>query len=211
MDINSFIQESNSTAIFNNGVAGRVKNVGIYVEVKKPTDPENAPDFKIFFRDSSGATINKGFYYPDSSTTETRIKIEVTQLITLLSIVNPGLDRSTFPKFTDNKHAYEFLMKQLAGSDLANARLNVFVTYGTKDKPSQYLGFRAYKVFEPADTADEATTLTPNVSTDPDREGYNDNMSRVEPTTFEEDSPSQLTEDGGVDMKTATSDTLKWS
>ena len=186
MDINNFLQEDNEVSIFNNGNAGRVKNVRITVELKKPTDKPEAPDFKIFFHDAAGATMNKGFYYPDENTSETRVKIEVTQLVTLLGIVNPGLDRKAFPKFSSNRHAYEFLMKQIVGSDLANARMNIFVSYGTKDKPSQYLQFRAYKVFEPADTPDEATKLVPNNSTDPDRQGYNDNMSRIEPTNVEE-------------------------
>ena len=42
-------------AIFNGGNAGKVNNVQLTVERKKSTDPDSGPDYKVFYKDETGA------------------------------------------------------------------------------------------------------------------------------------------------------------
>lgn len=139
--------------IFNNGVAGMVKDVTIEVEKKTPSDPDNLPDYKLLAVDSSGAKVNQGFYYftpnpkePQDRNDE-RQKQEISRIVHLAKAVM-GSDY-VLPQVESIKEAYDTVFK-LVKENAAGKKYNVFCTYGTTRKPSNYLGIRYFNFIEPA-------------------------------------------------------------
>jgi hypothetical protein len=143
-------------AIFNGGVAGKVNNVGISVDRKKSTDPDNSPDYKVYFKDAQGALINQGFYYHKDNEMydEKRNKdLEVYLVSRVLSIAKAVVGKDyTFAEYQTSKEAIDGLFK-LINENSADKTVNVFVTYGTTTKPSQYLGLRYFNFVESTDAS----------------------------------------------------------
>lgn len=197
INLNSFVnKEPSDVLVFNDGNAGRVKNVRIEVSKKKPDDKPNSPDYKLLAIDSKGADVNLGIYYPTERTKDSEIRIRMNQLVSCLFALNPSLKGKELPEFSTHKEAYDFLLSQIAKSS-NGASVNVFVSYGTIDRPSIYLGFRAYNVFEEI-TADDATTQLKPVT---NKDGYNDVMTRPQSTSFDEqpDEPQVTSENATED------------
>ncbi len=60
IDLNSINVEG--VKIFNNGIAGKTKNVSVSVVAKDITEPDNYPDYNILLTDVNGYGLNEGFY-----------------------------------------------------------------------------------------------------------------------------------------------------
>jgi hypothetical protein len=149
--------EFQENSIFNGGNAGLVKNIDISIE--KKTDSGNTPDYKLVAKDAGG-TVNVGFYYitPNPQKTEEENakweKLNVSRVVHIARAVM-GKDY-TFPSVTSAKQAYDVLF-DLISKNCINKKFNVYVTYGTTNKPSKYLGFRFFSFIESSDN--ESSTL----------------------------------------------------
>lgn len=144
LDLNSFSEE-NEVSILNNGEAGKVENVKVRVQKKTPEDHENAPDFKIFYKDNTGE-INDGIYYPSS--THSNPKFIVTRLLNVLYALDPSAKDKQLPKVKDFEEAINTVMKMINAASKTGT-VNIFVNYGTKNRPSNYLTVRAIDFIEP--------------------------------------------------------------
>lgn len=159
-------------AIFNNGVAGRVDDVSISVEKKKLEDPDNAPAYKVIFTDNLGS-VNMGLYYPTEESTESQNKMLGQKCADITKAVMG--DEFVFPEFGSYKELVDGCMKVIAQNS-TNAKVNVFVTYGTMGYPKNYLGI--YKNF----SFIEKTGTTPTklrLSINPNKPQYNDLLERI--------------------------------
>jgi hypothetical protein len=179
INLNKIVSEKTGSAIFNNGNAGRVKNVQVEVIKKKPEDDPQSPDFKVFFIDSAGGKINLGVYYPTERTSDKELAIRTDQLLSILFALLPEVKNSELPEFDTHKQVFDYLLKQIAVNS-KNVPINVFVAYGTQKSPSVHLAFRAFEIAESADTPDNSTRLVAQVN----KGLYNDIMERPSPTNF---------------------------
>ena len=150
-------------AIFNGGNAGKVNNVTMTVEKKKATDPDNAPDFKVFFKDEAGSLINQGFYYHKNNemNSEQKNRDNEGYLVgRVLSIAKATVGKDyVFEQFNTSKEAIDYLFK-LINDNCEGKSYDVFVSYGTTAKPSQYLGLRYFNFVEAAGTTPSRLTPT---------------------------------------------------
>ena len=129
------------------------------ISVEKKQDDGNTPDYKLIATDPSGS-VNVGFYYvtPNSQKTDEDnakyAKMQVSRVVHIAKAVM-GADYQ-FPAVTSAKEAYDVLFG-LVIDNAKNKKFNVYVTYGTKDRPSKYLGFRFFNFIE--DASNNPTTL----------------------------------------------------
>lgn len=159
-------------AIFNNGIAGRVDNVNISVEKRKMEDPDNAPAYKVIFTDDLGS-VNMGIYYPTEESTDSQNKMLAQKCADITKAVMG--DDYVFPEFNSYKELVDGCMKVIAQNS-AEAKVNIFVTYGTMGYPKNYLGI--YKNF----SFIEKTGTTPTklrLSINPNKPQYNDLLERI--------------------------------
>lgn len=142
-------------AIFNGGIAGKVNNVSFNVERKKSTDIDTAPDYKVIYKDETGSMINQGFYYhkDNAMNSEQKNKDNEGYLVgRVLSIAKAILPKDfIFEQFNTSKEAIDYLFK-LISDNCQGKTVNIFTTYGTVTKPSQYLGLRYFNFIEAVDT-----------------------------------------------------------
>lgn len=140
-------------AIFNGGIAGKVENVKMSVEKKQPGDADNIPDYKLIFKQENGATINQGFYYHKNNDTydaKRNADLERWTVSRVLSAAKSVVANDfVFPTVSTSKEAMDSLFK-IIKDNTDDKFVNVFVTYGTVTKPSQYLGLRYFEFVEPA-------------------------------------------------------------
>lgn len=167
IDLNN-IDTGNGVKIFNDGKPGRVLNVTIKeVTVKQPDDHERAPDFNIMYADSKGNILKDGFYLNIQGIDEADLEKKVgTVLGRLVQIVKALLgDDYKFPDFGND---YKVVMKglfTLINDNKDKGKVNLFVCFGTKTRPSNYLNVRYFgKFIEPANTTEAATELLPKPS-----------------------------------------------
>jgi len=143
-----------SVSIFNNGIAGKVNNVKIAVNKKTAVDPDNAPDYKVVFSDAIG-DVNVGFYYPVANPLfdEKRNKdLEGWTIGRILSIAKSVLPKDfVFENKDTVKEVVDYLFS-LIRQNSEGKTVNVFVTYGTTQKASKYLGLRYFDFVESSDT-----------------------------------------------------------
>ena len=153
--------------VFNNGNTGKVENVKMSVTRKTATDPDNSPDFKLIFTDTTGGQINTGFYYhkDNEMADEKRNRDMETWLVSrVLSAAKAVVPADfTFPEVTTSKEALNSLFK-IINDHAANTLVNVYVTYGTTAKPSQYLSTRYFNFVENANTPASMTRLKPSAN-----------------------------------------------
>lgn len=151
--------------VFNNGNTGKVENVKMSVAKKSAMDQNNSPDFKLIVTDVSGGQINQGFYYHknNDSKDEKGNKDAETWLVSrVLSAAKAVVPSDfTYPNFDTSKEALDFLFK-LINDQSSDKLVNVYVTYGTLSKPSQYLGLRYFNFVESIDTPDNRSRLKPS-------------------------------------------------
>lgn len=169
---------SKTVKIFNNGEAGLVENVDIRVEKKQPSDPDNLPDYKLIAVDENEAEVNEGFYYftPNPQNTDEKNQAnqgyQISRLVHLARAVMG--DDYTLPEVPSIKDAYDTVFK-LVRDNAGSKKFNVYVTYGTVDRPSQYLGLRYFNFIE---DAEGTSKLFPSKK---------DQLTRVQPDQPKED------------------------
>lgn len=151
--------------VFNNGNTGKVENVKMSVTKKGPEDADNAPDYKLIFTDVSGGQINQGFYYHknnDMYDDKKNKDLETYLLTRVVSAAKSVIDSSfEFPNFNTSKEALDFLFKTIKEQS-PDKLVNVYVTYGTNSKPSQYLSTRYFNFVENAETSANMSRLKPS-------------------------------------------------
>lgn len=136
---------SSGVQIFNNGEAGLARNVvGSKIETKQDTG--NGPDYKLFFKDSSGAEINMAFWYLDSNK-DTFAKDLEKQGKSLKHLVHcyMGSDYQ-FPPFGSPKEMLDGVIK-LISTKFTSTFVRLYCTYGTTLAPKKYLQVRSYVPF----------------------------------------------------------------
>ncbi|HAY89269.1 MAG TPA: hypothetical protein DCY51_07495 [Bacteroidetes bacterium] len=157
-NLNDDSYDAKDVAIFNDGEAGKALNVEISKIEKKTTDG-NQPDWKIYFKDSSGNEISHGLYYVDT-TREYGEKKWISQGKLLKHLVHQvmGAD-AKLPEFDTTEEGLDKVMSKLAKS-IDGVKLNVWCNYGTENKSSEYLRIRSFApMMEPAATAEEDSKL----------------------------------------------------
>lgn len=139
------------TVVFNNGLGGVVKNVNITIEQKQADEPDTYPNYRLVATDDAGAKVNRGFYYPKADpnkSNELNEESAVREVGRVIHIAKAVLGNDyNFPKVASVKEAYDILFK-LISENSTDKLFNVFVSYGTKDYPSKYLGFRYFNFIE---------------------------------------------------------------
>lgn len=177
-DFNTTETNTGVVSIFNNGVAGRVKNVKLSLEIKPKGEFSNSPDVKFWFEDQDGSKCNTGWYHfskddsKDDATNMTRFKNNILTLLAIAKTVTPEGFVFEDSKGFNERQAEEYLISVI--DKYKNATLvNVFVCYGYTGKPSQYIGTRKFNFIEKATVADTETTL---------KAGPKDVMERIEAT-----------------------------
>ena len=148
--------------VFNNGNTGIVENVKMSVTKKLSTDPDNSPDYKLIFTDVSGGQINQGFYYHKNNElydAKRNGDLETWLVGRVLSAAKAVVPTDfSFPNFETSKEALDFLFKTIKEHS-EEKMVNAYVTYGTINKPSQYLGLRYFNFVESVDTPANMTRL----------------------------------------------------
>lgn len=142
VDLNKSEEFVKEFKIFNDGKAGVVENVKISIEKKAPGSDDKKPDYKLVATDSTGATINEGFYYqePDSAGFT---KYQAQRLIMLARAVLG--EEIKFPIWNTPTEVLDGVMKMVAPA--LNRPFRVAACYGTTKNPSQYIGFRNFGSF----------------------------------------------------------------
>lgn len=179
------------TAVFNNGIAGRVENVRIEVAKRKADEAENVPNYKLIFTDENGSQVNQGFYYHkdndqySSEKNEANAGYLIGRILSAAKSVVP--EDFVFPD-VEGKNVNEIvdILFTIIREHCSDKRVNVFVTYGTKDRASQYLGLRFFDFIERAGTASSRL-----------REKGNDMMERLVADKPMGSSEEKATDDGG--------------
>lgn len=142
-DLNSN-EYDGASAIFNNGVPGKIEGVTISVERKKPEDPDLYPDFKLLVHDGTEATpLGQGFYTND--TDQKKQAINIQRIKSIASAVVPK--DFVYPTANDYKGAITSLFTVI-NEHCKDKKVNVFATYGYSAKPSKYLGLRYFNFIE---------------------------------------------------------------
>ncbi len=193
MDFNLNGEEfkSQSVVIFNNGEAGKVENVSIKVEKRKVDEPDNAPDFKVIFTDNNNASVNLGIYYPNEQSTEGQTKMTVGKCLAIARAVLGN--EYIFPEVKSTKEAVDVCMSLTAKAQ-ENAKVNVFVTYGTVGAPKKYIGvYKNFDFIEAVGTVGSKLRRTNNPL--PEKSQYNDLMERIVEDAVEGNTSTTTTKD----------------
>ena len=143
-------------AIFNNGIAGVVENCSARVERTKQEDKSNpnAPDYKIFFADPSGAEVNVAFWYPKDDETEENI-IKFLKKLKHIAHCFCGAD-AQLPA-GNPQTIMDGVMNMLRESGMS-ASVRVMTNYGTQGRESQYLRVRTFVPFVESMSVDKASS-----------------------------------------------------
>lgn len=148
--------------VFNNGNTGKVENVRMSVLKKSSTDPDNSPDYKLIMTDVTGGQVNQGFYYHKNNELYDAKKNSdlETWLVSRVHSAAKAVVPTDFeyPMYETSKEALDSLFK-IIKDNCDDKLVNVYVTYGTTNKPSQYLGLRYFNFVESADTPANMTRL----------------------------------------------------
>lgn len=159
--------------VFNNGNTGKVENVKMSVSKKLATDPDNSPDYKLIMTDVTGGQVNQGFYYhkDNEMADEKRNRDMETWLVSRVHSAAKAVVPAdyVFPEVATSKEALDSLFK-IIKDNAEEKTVNVYVTYGTNSKPSQYLGLRYFNFVEAADTPANVSKL---------KASPNDNMEKL--------------------------------
>jgi hypothetical protein len=153
------------SAIFNGNIAGKVENVTVSIEKKGADEKEKAPDYRVVFTDSSGGTLNIGYWYisgPDNygNSEDDRIRKQGTALKHLVhAICGEG---AQIPTFSDAQGMLDGVMQLLRKATPTAGQFRVFTNYGTPKNSQEYIQMRTWVPFiEPMSVADEDSRLVP--------------------------------------------------
>lgn len=141
------------TKVFNNGIAGLVKNVKVSVEKKTADAIQTAPDYKVIITDANGSSINQGFYYYTDNANLSKEEndkkagygigriLSIAKSVIPADFVFPDVSGKSVKEITD-------LLFVIIRDHSENSNVNVFTTYGRKTQPSQYMGLRYFDFIE---------------------------------------------------------------
>lgn len=171
-------------SIFNNGVAGKVNNVKISKVEKKPMDgAPGAPDYKVYFADAS-SEINQGFWKEPKNP-----KYEIQRMKSIADALVPS--DFVYPAVKDGTAAAAIdVLAKVIRDNSPEKLLNVFVTYGTEDYPSNYLNLRYFNFVESSETPEAASRLTARDS---------DLLIKLEPDAATDETEDNVNELGSSD------------
>lgn len=146
--------------VFNNGMAGKVEDVKVEVTKRRADEPDNYPAYKIIYTDKNGAQMNQGFYEFTKNAMKSDDENEklsgylIDRVISIAQAVVP--EGFVYPEIAetgnlveDTNTALNTLFKVIKDNEV-NSLVNVFATYGTKQKPSKYLNMRYFNFIEKA-------------------------------------------------------------
>lgn len=172
IDLNGSEYNSPVVTIFNNGVAGRVDNVKVSVEKRKIEDPDNNPAYKVIFTDAFGS-INMGIYHPNETSTQSQNDSLAKRCADIVKAVMG--DDFAFPKF-DNYTALVDGCMRIIAENSAEARVNVFATYGRLGAPKKFLGiYKNFNFIEKTGTVPTKLRLAKN----PNKPEFDDLLERM--------------------------------
>jgi len=137
-----FDDNGSNVKVINGGKSGVVVVELDRVEKKGESDNPNSPDYKIFFKDESGAEINEGFYHVDTSR-EYADKNIITLGKRLKHYCHAIIPSWEMPEFDDAKAMLDQIMIKL--KDAGNAtgiKVKLAVCYGTTQKTFKYLAVK---------------------------------------------------------------------
>ena len=162
INLNSDSFKSKQVKVFNNGEAGKVRNVKVSVTKRQPDEPTNRPPYNVFYEDGTGAKLKQSWFYftPKAGAGEEKLardqQILIGRLLTLAhAVCGEGV---VFEEARDINHAVDIIMASIRENS-SEALVNVFVTYGNDYKASQYLEVRFFDFVEVATTPDSGSRL----------------------------------------------------
>lgn len=159
-DLNNGSLTSGGTTIFNNGIAGKVSDVSIAIKRKEETGPLSYADYNLVVTDAAGTNLNGLFSYHKNNDQYDDAKNRANQgylLGRIQSIAQSVVpDGFVYPDVKDLQcnQIMDVLFK-IIHDNAEGKKVNVFTTYGSKAKPSTFLGLRFFDFIE-------STTKTPS-------------------------------------------------
>lgn len=166
-DLNNGSLVSGGTAIFNNGLAGKVEGVSVEVKRKEATGPFSYADYTVLVTDPSGSSLNNLFSYHKNNDQYDQTKNQANQGYLLgriqtiaQSVLPAGYVYPDVAGMSCNE-IVDVLFK-IIHDNATDKKVNVFVTYGTKTKPSQYMGLRFFNFIESQETTKSRLSATGN-------------------------------------------------
>jgi hypothetical protein len=158
LDFSSY--EDKKSVIFNNGVAGAVKNTRLEVRNNPNKTKDTQPDYYLYHIDAEGRELRGQGIWELTGNEEPEAKSKTIQALgKIWRMTVGGVD---FPKVNTLKEFWESVIA-------STESFEVFVTYGTTEKASSWLGTRRYDFIQ---NSHNATGL---------QQKPNDNMVRVMP------------------------------
>jgi len=134
-----------SVKIFNDGKSGIANNV-IGSKIESKQDNSNGPDYKLFFKDNSGAEVNIAFWYLDSNK-DTFAKDLEKQGKALKHLAHCYLNSDyQFPAFNSPKEMLDGIIKAISPK-FTTILVRLYCTYGSTIAPKKYLQVRSYVPF----------------------------------------------------------------
>lgn len=151
------------TIVFNNANAGKVENVKLSVERREPGT--NKPHVQLVFQEANGSKVNSGIFINDKDATmseedyNTYLKNRVVRRIyEAAKAVIP--ENYVFPPTNNLTETVDVLIDTINQFAPENP-VNVYVTYGTKERPSKWLSPRFFNFIEKAGTPEAKSKLVP--------------------------------------------------
>lgn len=132
--LNDSQYELSNVKVFNNGKAGIVYECKVRLESRKPSDPDNMPKFKLILTDANGGDINKGYFGNFDKASDAALTFFVKEMKHLA-----GIFGVTLPEEFNSYDELLAVTMKMCYEKQAETVVNVFVDYGTKDRPSKYL------------------------------------------------------------------------
>lgn len=156
----SMMSGTGNSVVFNNGIAGKVEDVKIDVQKRRADEPDTYPMYKLVMTDKNGAQMNQGFY----EFTENPMKdaegnakmsdytidrvLSIAQAVVPEGFIYPDIEK-TGNLVKDTNVVLDILFKIIKDNS-NNTNVNVFATYGTKQKPDRFLKLRYFNFIEKA-------------------------------------------------------------
>lgn len=142
------------SAVFNKGIAGKVTDVKVDVQKRRADEAENIPPYKLILTDEAGASMNQGFFYhkDNEQFSDEKNQANAGYLVSrVLSAAKAVVAEDYVFPDVDGKTANEIvdILFKIIKDNAEGKIVNVFTTYGTKEKPSKFMGLRYFNFIEP--------------------------------------------------------------
>jgi len=153
-------EEKEVKAIFNGGKAGVARNCPAKITKRGADENPNGPMYKLVFQDESKALIDRPFFKPNEDMTEKQSSFFVKEMKHLMTQTNTKWNKDDFSSYLE-------MMEYVIGAikdTVSDKKYGVAVSYGTINKPSQYLNVDGFWGFRSEDniTDDKPLDLSKN-------------------------------------------------